>query len=245
MNTPVFYPRWILKNRYANKLIRVIGRGSPQRLMRELGEPGDIPLQKLGSDYGGWCVPIAKMDKSWVIYSLGIGQDTSFDHAVIERLSAQVYGFDPTPPALEHVEERKRTVAAYTNFHFQAVAVWSTATTLRLFEPKTRGWVGSYSALNLQGTERYIDVPAKPLSTLMAELGHRHIDLLKMDIEGAEHGVITTVLDQNIPVKWLCVEFDQPIPLATIRTLIKRMINAGYRLRHVDGWNFTFQNGNR
>jgi FkbM family methyltransferase len=245
MSTNAFYPQWVLKNRYANKVIRVLGRGSPPRLMHELGEPGDIPLQMLGSDYGGWFVPISIMDKSWIIYSLGIGQDTSFDHAVIDQVGAHVFGFDPTPPALEHIDERKRTVPAYANFHFQALAVWSTAMTLRLFEPKTRGWVGSYSALNLQGTERYIDVPAKPLSMLMQELGHQHIDLLKMDIEGAEHGVIATMLEQKLPVRWLCVEFDQPIPLATIRTLIKRLIGAGYRLRHVDRWNFTFQHVDR
>lgn len=35
-----------------------------------------------------------------------------------------------------------------------------------------------------------MEVSLRTLPTVMLELGHNHIDLFKMDIEGAEYGVI-------------------------------------------------------
>jgi hypothetical protein len=41
----------------------------------------------------------------------------------------------------------------------------------------------------------------------MAELGHQYIDVLKMDIEGSEYDVIASILNSNIKVGQLLVEF--------------------------------------
>ena len=38
--------------------------------------------------------------------------------------------------------------------------------------------------------------------------GHEKIDLLKLDIEGAEVAVLTQMLDNKIYPKYLCIEFD-------------------------------------
>jgi Methyltransferase FkbM domain len=46
----------------------------------------------------------------------------------------------------------------------------------------------------------------------MAELGHAHIDLLKMDIEGAEYAVIDDLVDSNIRPAQILVEFHHRMP---------------------------------
>jgi hypothetical protein len=45
------------------------------------------------------------------------------------------------------------------------------------------------------------------LSTAMKLQGHARIDLLKMDIEGAEYEVIEEIVREKIPVQQLLVEF--------------------------------------
>lgn len=236
------YPAFCLKNRLLNKALRVLTRNMPKRLFSEFGIAGGPPLEKLGSDYGGWFVP-AEIGRDWVIYSLGIGQDATFDQAMILKHGVRVFGFDPTPTAVQFVQERRVTPPRLTKeFEFSAVGVWDSDCTLRFFEPKTRGWVGSYSALNLQGTDNFIEVPCKSLASIMREHGHDHIDLLKMDIEGAEYRVINHMLDIAVPVRWLCVEFDQPVPVATTREQVQRLVSHGFALRRVDGLNFTFEN---
>jgi hypothetical protein len=41
----------------------------------------------------------------------------------------------------------------------------------------------------------------------MKQLGHGRIDLLKMDIEGAEYGVIEDIIKSRIPIAQILVEF--------------------------------------
>lgn len=240
MNGLHFYPQFVLKQRVLNKALRVAGRPVPGLLMRCYGQPG-VTLTKLGSDYGGWFVPTAAIRSDWIVYSLGIGQDTSFDEALIENYGCTVYGFDPTPAAVEHVANRRALKQGLPAFDYAQVGVWDSDAVLKFFEPKTRGWVGSYSALNLQGTQRFIEVPCKTLTTLMRERGHDRIDLLKMDIEGAEYRVLHSLLKAGIPVQWLCVEFDQPVPHTTTRSMLHALRAGGFVLRHVDQWNFTFE----
>ena len=43
----------------------------------------------------------------------------------------------------------------------------------------------------------------------MGELGHTYIDLLKIDIEGAEYVVIESIIREKINIKCLCIEFDE------------------------------------
>ena len=239
-----YFPSAVLANRWLNKGLRVLHRGAPARLFRARGRAGETPLVKLGSDYGGWLAPVERIRRDWIVYSLGVGQDTTFDEALIERFGVTVHAFDPTPAAIEHIARRHaERPQLRESLRFAPVAVWDCDGSLRLFEPKTRGWVGSYSAMNLQGTQASIEVPCATLDGLMAQRGHGRIDLLKMDIEGAEYRVLERLVERAVPVSWLCVEFDQPVPLATTRAMLARLAGAGYVLRAVDQWNFVFEHG--
>jgi FkbM family methyltransferase len=235
-----FFPDWVRKTLILNRGIRYWNASVPAAIFRERGRAGNVALTRVGSDYGGWIVPLNQLHANSVVYSLGIGMDTSFDEAIIEKTHCTVVGCDPTPHAIEHVRQRAAQLPP-THFTFLPVAIWGEETTLKLYEPKTRGWIGSYSALNLQGTNKFIEVPARPLSAIARERGHTHIDILKMDIEGAEHKVIREILDSGIAIGWLCLEIDQPIPAKTARALVDTIIGKGYALRAVDGWNFTFE----
>lgn len=203
-------------------------------------------LERLGSDYGGWYVPTYDLDPDSVVYSAGIGQDISFDKALIAYCGCSVHGFDPTPAAIDFVAAKFKNQSLPQQFKFEPVGLWDSETELKLYAPKTRGWVGSYSALNLQGTgeQESISVPVKRLSTLMRKNRHTRIDLLKMDIEGAEYRVIDEIIANKIPIRWLCIEFDQPVPFWTTNRALKRLKESGYQLCKVDRWNFVFKNRN-
>lgn len=50
-------------------------------------------------------------------------------------------------------------------------------------------------------------VQMKRLTTVMRALDHDHIDILKMDIEGAEWGVISDIVTSGIDIYQILVEF--------------------------------------
>jgi FkbM family methyltransferase len=234
-----FFPTWVLRNRYLNKGCKILNNGL-QRLVATPSASGYFQLVKVGSDYGGWFVPTGEVRVDWVIYSVGILQDLTFDLGMIQRFGCEVRGFDPTPEAIRFVTDRKKNDKLLDHFHFYPLGLWSSDTKLKFFAPRTRGWVGSYSIYNLQGTESYFEAECKSLSTVMGELGHRKINLFKMDIEGAEYEVLSDMLARQIEVDWLCVEFDQPVPLWTTWGMLKKLRTGGFSLENVDHWNFTF-----
>jgi hypothetical protein len=77
----------------------------------------------------------------------------------------------------------------------------------------------------------------------MSELGDDHVDLIKMDIEGAEHVVLGSLLSEGPLPDVLCVEFDQPQSAINVVCAVKRLQVAGYSLAKVEGWNYTFLRG--
>lgn len=52
---------------------------------------------KLGTDYGGWHIPIKNMlNKESIIYSGGVGEDISFDIKLQSKYNCNIYLIDPT-----------------------------------------------------------------------------------------------------------------------------------------------------
>ncbi len=78
-----------------------------------------------------------------------------------------------------------------------------------------------------------IEVPAYTLSTISEKLGHDKIDLMKMDIEGAEYEVLDGLLASPIKPTQLLVEFHHRFPgigLEKTADTIERLRDAGYKI---------------
>ena len=81
--------------------------------------------------------------------------------------------------------------------------------------------------------ENAIEVPALSLASIAARLGHARIDLLKMDIEGAEYEVLEGLLASPIRPCQLLVEFHHRFPgigLEMTAGMIRRLQHAGYKI---------------
>ena len=198
--------------------------------------PAELGLEKIGSGYGGWIVPTRWLTADWICYCGGVGEDITFDLGVIERFGCTVFAFDPTPRAVAFVAA---TAADEPRFVFRPVGLWSEDTTLRFFAPRDASHV-SHSAVNLQRTDTFFEAEVRSIPTLMGEFSHDRIDLLKLDIEGAEHRVIRSLLEAGIRPIVICLEIDQPVRPWTFWRTVRRIRRTGYTLVAVDHWNLTF-----
>lgn len=193
-------------------------------------------------DVCSWVIPDNLINRNSVIYSAGAGEDISFDVALVNRFGATIHIFDPTPRAMSHYElqiYKPEIKSIATKLDFHAFGVWNECTKLKFYAPNNPSHV-SHSILNLQKTKDYFEAEVKDLQSIMNDLGHTSIDLLKIDIEGAEYKVIQSIIDNNIEVKVICVEFDEAFnPMdanfkGRIRESINSLIKIGYILVHVD-----------
>lgn len=188
---------------------------------------------RLGSGYGGWIVPDDLLGPGALCVTAGVGEDTTFDEALLDR-GCRVHAVDPTPRALAHVQSREYGDA----FTMHPVGLWNEDTELRFYAPSDPSHV-SHSVVNLQRTSDYFIARVVRLGTLLDAIGVEHVDLLKLDIEGAEFPVLEDLLDGGLRPTVLCVEFDQPATLREMLGALRRLRATGYRLLARDDWNFT------
>lgn len=214
-----------------SRVVRRISKSLVERCTRV--RPSD-ELVRLGNEYGGWWLPLSKFDSSSVCYLAGVGEDVSFDLALIEKVGCDIWALDPTPRSVAFAETIQEP-----RFHFIPVGLWREDATLRFYAPRDPAHV-SHSALNLQGTSDYFEADCRSVGSLMETLGHARIDLLKLDIEGSEVAVIEDLLANGPLPKVLCVEFDAIEPPWRTLGRISRLSSAGYTCRHIEGSNYTF-----
>jgi FkbM family methyltransferase len=187
-------------------------------------------LKRIGTEYGGWVVPVSLLDSRSICYCLGCGEDISFDLGLIEAFGCNVFAFDPIPRAIEYV---RKVAGQNPQYHFSDIGLWDKEDRLRFYVPRNGAHV-SHSLLNLQKTDKYIEVRVNRLSQIMKENNHQKIDLLKIDIEGAEYKVIDSIIEDSVDIRVICVEFDEYCnPLdnefkTRIRSAVNRLIAKGY-----------------
>lgn len=203
-----------------------------------------VPLREFGEGPGKWRVPArAVCTPGARVLSAGVGLDATFDLALAEA-GAEVVMLDPTPGVREYAEA---VASGRSGLRFWPVGVWETPGP-RLFHAPRRADHISHSITALQGERPAFTAECRTLEELTDDLGWDRLELLKLDIEGAEYAVLDRWLAQpRPPLRALCVEFDEthtpqdPLWRARIRARTKRLQAAGFRLVGVAGkGNYTF-----
>jgi len=219
---------------HARHLMRRIGTKASRTATRALTRVHSRDdLERIGSDYAGWWVPAELLDKYSVCYLAGVGEDTTFDVGLIERFGCDVWSFDPTPRAVAHA-----ATVTDAQFHFIELGLWSEPADMRFFAPADPSHV-SHSITNMQGTDTYFIAHCEPVSEIAQRLGHERLDLLKLDIEGAEGAVLDRLLRDGIHPTVLCIEFDAIEPPWRTLAMLRRLHTAGYDVVHIEGRNYT------
>ncbi len=188
-----------------------------------------VPCERHGSEYGGWWINPEALDANSVVYSVGIGTDITFDLSLIEAHGLAIHAFDPTPGSIAYL----RSLELPDTFTYHQVGL-AAADGAAGFRPPDNPQHISHSLMSAGQTDtRAIMVEVRRLSTLMRDLGHDHVDVLKMDIEGAEYDVLDDLLDQRLQVRQILVEFHHRFPgigVDRTRRAVARPNAAGYRI---------------
>jgi FkbM family methyltransferase len=191
----------------------------------------ECSCEVLGNRDAQFAIYPGQLEKHATIYSFGIGTDISFDLQLIRRFGVQVHAFDPTPRSLAWL----KTQEIPAGFHIHQYGVAACDGMLRFAPPKSSAHV-SHTIVERDGLERTIWAPVHRITTIMKDLGHDSLDVLKMDVEGAEYAVLHDVLENSIPVRQLCVEFHHrwsEIGVSRTRQALAALRARGYRIFHI------------
>lgn len=184
---------------------------------------------RLGSDYGGWTICPERINSSSLVYSFGVGEDISFDLSLIEHYGCRIFAFDPTPRSIRWVNMQR--LPANFEMHPFGIAAFDGET---LFYPPDNPDHVSHTILSRgKHNGKAIRLPVRRLGSIMHSLRHSRIDILKMDIEGAEYEVLKDVMTSELDVSQILVEFHHRFSITgPLRTLgaVKLLRKNGYAL---------------
>jgi hypothetical protein len=149
------------------------------------------------ADGGKWVSDPQSLTTGTVVYSFGAGTEISFDVEMAGLYGCEVHCFDPTPSVQRSFAHcRPRQPVGKGTFSFHAVGLGPVS-----LDPEKA------DELVLEDQKCKV----KRLSEIAAELGHRHVEILKIDIEGGEMAalpeIITSGTLKSLSVKQLLVEF--------------------------------------
>lgn len=188
-----------------------------------------------GNRFADWTFCPDKLDEHSVIYSFGVGEDVSFDLRLIDHYQLQVHGFDPSPRSIEWVEGQNLS----DKFHFHPYGLAAKDGTITFSEPVEANIHSLKISDPAEGKDAGLKthrLPVHRLTTLMEKLGHDRLDILKMDIEGAEYEVIEDILSSKVSITQILIEFHhrfRDVGIGKTRRAVSRLNEAGYRIFNV------------
>jgi FkbM family methyltransferase len=194
-----------------------------------------MPVETVNPGDQAWYFAAGLLKPCDIVYSLGLATNIDFDLNLIKQYRVEIHGFDPTPESVSWIRQQSLPTA----FHHHAVAVGGHNGQMVFEPPDKEGGCAREASLKLPPDARTISLPCKTLTSIAAELGHKGIALLKMDVEGSEYAILDDFFQSDLLVRQILVEFHHRFPgfnLTMTKEAVRRLRARGYKLIHLSPW---------
>jgi FkbM family methyltransferase len=174
-----------------------------------------------------------------IVYGVGAGEDISWDIGMIEEYGATVIIIDPTEKAKQHVESvlsSKDYKKDPNRVIFLNEGLSHEKGNIVFALPANPNHVSMRAVEMADPTmTQTVSAPVRTLQDFMSELGHDYLDVLKIDIEGAEYSVLESLIQSKfMPFTQLLVEYHDRFLMGNNEKrkrhleLLKKLDHAGF-----------------
>lgn len=200
----------------------------------------EIPMKNLEM-FSFYYLDPRLLNNNSIIYSFGVGNNIDFDRSVAEKFKSNVYLFDPTPLAKEFMAHVNRT-ERNPLLRFESTGIWTESGKLKFYLDRRSSGSTNLSIVNIFNTDKFFEAECKTIEDIMAVYGHKEVDVLKLDIEGAALPVLESMLSSNLLPKQIVAELEIPKFIygaslmqvlgfiASRRRLFRRLSQKGYKI---------------
>jgi FkbM family methyltransferase len=184
-------------------------------------------------------------DEKCIIIDVGCGFQAEFSCALIDKYKVKAYAVDPTlkhKTYLNVLEEKYRG-----NFIHVQTAVSKTSGKISFYETldNESGSILSGHKNIIHDTIRTYEVDSVNLVSLLERLNLKEVDLLKLDLEGAEFDLLKNILKEDLePYKQIFVEFHhltvKEYSKNDTKKIVKRIKTFGFKCFSLDHESYLF-----
>jgi FkbM family methyltransferase len=180
-----------------------------------------------------------------VVIDAGCSYQADFSLSLMKRHGVRAFGIDPTR---KHQDALERIAGQHPGrFSHMPWAIAAADGTLTFHESRINesgSLFEDHVNVLSDDTTRY-DVEAVSLGTLISRLHLERVDILKLDLEGAEYDLLERLTARDLePFRQLFIEFHhhavQHVDEADTRRLVKRVADFGWRTFSIDDHNYLF-----
>lgn len=188
---------------------------------------------------------VNKLSEHSIVVDIGTGPEADFSQNLMRRYGLKAYGFDPTRKHHPHLEFIVKKMNGLFKYYKYAI---SDANGTKTFFESFENVSGSFFRDHINVTKdtiRSYDVRTITLDTIFDILNIDHIDVLKMDVEGEEYLVLSSVSDTTLKrIDQIVVEFHHHcvdcFSVALTRNVIQILETAGFKPYTTDYINYLF-----
>ncbi len=219
-----------MKENWSDRLYRLKNylNGNEAYYRYDLRHTGVITRGNRGTQ---WTFIPGLLPEGAIVYAFGAGLDIAFEQALHDEFNFKVFLFDPTPMSAAYV----RSLHLPRTLVFEETGLAAYDGSASFYLPDNPDYVSATIAPRHDG-QNFVNVRVERLKTIMKRYGHDHIDLLKMDIEGAEYDVVNDIIESGIEINQLLIEFHHrfaEIGIEKTKKALQQLRNSGFRLFHV------------
>jgi FkbM family methyltransferase len=170
-----------------------------------------------------------------VCYSGGVGKDITFETEIAEKYNCEVYLFDPSPTGIETAKNNQKK-----NLKFYPIGLAGNDGVINFSTPDDMN-EGSYR-VPIESSN-ILQFECKKLSNIMKSNNHYLVELVKLDIEGFEYEVVKDLMNSNLKINQICLEYHHFFKNISILKTIKSILllrKNGYILHHKIGMDYSF-----
>ena len=160
-----------------------------------------------------------------IILDLG-GNLGAFSKAVASKYGSRTFIIEASPELFAKIDESPST----RKYNYAV----SGRNGFAVFHESRNIEAGNIIAPKSNSTGKTFKVESRNFTSLVSELGLDEIDLLKIDIEGAEIEVFDTITNEDLKaVKQITIEFHDSVPIPNVATedvkrIIEKIISMGF-----------------
>lgn len=187
-----------------------------------------------------------ELSKHSTVIDVGCGYEADFSIAMIERYGAKTFAVDPT---LKHRSALIKLRGKYKGrFEHLPFCISASDGALVFFESKTNesGSIMQDHHNRIRDETKSYEVTSMTLRSLLKHIGLDSVDILKLDIEGAEYDLLGKINIVDIcPFRQIFVEFHHHALLhhseSETRRLVDKICGLGFKSYSLDDHNYLFR----
>lgn len=184
-----------------------------------------LPKLLLGSDGRGFAVVPDLMLRTSIVYGFGVGVDADFELELIGRFGCTLHLFEPRPRHLHWI--RMQQLPPQITVHPLGLSDRDGIITHSPIERATSGHA------RRNQSHPSAEYPVRRLPTLMKQFGHPHIDVLKLELEGAEFLATHSLGETSVRPTQILIEFQhgpRGFSVARCERVLMQLNQIGYRI---------------